>query len=55
MSETHFTERNYVKIPTYSKYVTNQPEGTAHAGSAIIIRKDFMSGQIINGPHSDNE
>jgi hypothetical protein len=37
MSETHFTEQNYVNI----SYATNHPDGRAHAGSAIIIRKDI--------------
>jgi exonuclease III len=32
--ETHFTEQNYVNIPTI-------PHMRAHAGSAIIIRKDI--------------
>jgi hypothetical protein len=39
VSETHFTERNYVKIPTYTTHAASHPNGTAHAGSTIIIRK----------------
>jgi exonuclease III len=39
VSETHFTEQNYVNIPNYITYATNHPDGRAHAGSAIIIRK----------------
>jgi exonuclease III len=41
VSETHFTEQNYVNIPNYITYATNHPDGRAHAGSAIIIRKDI--------------
>jgi hypothetical protein len=39
VSETHFTEQNYVNIPNYIAYATNHPDGIAHAGSAIIIKK----------------
>jgi hypothetical protein len=41
VSETHFTEQNYVNIPNYIIYTTHYPDGRAHAGSAIIIRKDI--------------
>jgi hypothetical protein len=39
-------ERNYVKITTYTKYATSQPDGTAHSGSATIIRKDIMYNKL---------
>jgi hypothetical protein len=38
ISETHFTDNNYFKIPNYSTYCTNHPDNTAHGGSAVIIR-----------------
>jgi exonuclease III len=38
VSETHFTDRSYIKIPNYHVYCTNHPDGTAHGGSAIIIK-----------------
>jgi hypothetical protein len=38
ISETHFTERTYFKIPNYVTYNTNHPEGTAHGGTAILIK-----------------
>jgi exonuclease III len=38
ISETHFTDKNYFKLPFYSVYHTNQPAGTTHGGSAIIIK-----------------
>jgi len=37
-SETHFTDRTVLKIPQYSLYHSNHPDGTAHGGAAIIIR-----------------
>jgi hypothetical protein len=46
VSETHFTERNYVNIPPYITYATNHPDGRAHAGSATIIRKDIKHHEL---------
>ena len=39
VSETHFTERNYMKIPNYIIYHTAHPDETAHGGTAILIRQ----------------
>lgn len=39
ISETHFTEKSYFKIPNYLTYYTNHPDKTAHAGTAILIKK----------------
>jgi hypothetical protein len=33
ISETHFTEKSYLKLPNYTVYHTNHP-----AGTAIIIK-----------------
>lgn len=41
VSETHFTERTFFRIPHYSIYHTNHPDGTAHGGAAIIIRNSL--------------
>jgi hypothetical protein len=38
VSETHFTDRSYFKIPHYNAYFTNHPENTANAGSGILIK-----------------
>jgi hypothetical protein len=46
VSETHFTEQNYVNIPNYITYATNHPDARAHAGSAIIIRNDLKHHQL---------
>jgi hypothetical protein len=35
VSETHFRERNYIKIPNYITHDAKYPDGRAHAGSAI--------------------
>jgi exonuclease III len=39
ISETHFTKKSYIKIPNNSIYDTQQPDGTAHGGTAIIMKK----------------
>ncbi|OAD57925.1 RNA-directed DNA polymerase from mobile element jockey, partial [Eufriesea mexicana] len=33
VSETHFTEKTYFKIPQYRLHHTNHPDNTAHAGT----------------------
>ena len=38
ISETHFTTKSYINIPNYSVYDTQHPDGTAHGGTAIIIK-----------------
>lgn len=39
ISETHFTNQNNFKIPGYLVYDTKHPDGKAHGGSAILIKK----------------
>lgn len=41
ISETHFTDLSYFKIPNFSVYSTNHPDNTAHGGAAILIRKNI--------------
>jgi hypothetical protein len=38
ISETHFTNLSYFKIPDFTTYITNHPDNTAHGGTAIIIK-----------------
>lgn len=38
ISESHFTDQTYFKIPRCTTYNTKHPDNTAHAGTAIIIR-----------------
>jgi exonuclease III len=42
ISETHFTNKHYFKLPFYSVYHTNHPAGTASGGSAIIIKTSIQ-------------
>jgi hypothetical protein len=39
ISEKHFTEKSYPKLPNYTVYHTNHPAATAQGGTAIIIKK----------------
>lgn len=41
ISEAHYTNRSYLRIQGYTIYHTKHPDGTAHAGSAIIIRNSI--------------
>jgi hypothetical protein len=41
ISEMHFTTRSYFKIPNYTIYDTQYPDGTAHGGTAIIIKNSI--------------
>ena len=38
ISETHFTNKNYIKIPNYTIYDTMHPSGRAQGGTAVIIK-----------------
>ena len=38
ISETYFTNKNFLKIRGYKLYHTQHPSGRAHGGSAIIIK-----------------
>jgi exonuclease III len=38
ISETHFTKKGYINISNYSVYDTQHPDGTAHGGTAIVIK-----------------
>jgi hypothetical protein len=57
ISETHFTTKSYIKIPTYSMYDTQHPDGTAHGGTAIIIKngiKHHLHGHDKPGTSTSN-
>lgn len=41
ISETHFTNNSYFKIPKFSLYTANHPNNTAHGGSAVLIRSNI--------------
>lgn len=38
ISEAHFTNKTYFKIPHFITYATNRPDNMAFGGSAIIIK-----------------
>jgi len=47
ISETHFTTRSYFKITNFAIYDTQHPDGTAHGGTAILIKngiKHYLHG-----------
>ena len=41
VTETHFTDRTYLRIPHYNAYFTNHPDNTAHAGTGILIKNNI--------------
>ncbi|KAL4107084.1 hypothetical protein QTP88_018516 [Uroleucon formosanum] len=42
ISETHFTNSSNFYLPGYQTFKTNHPDGTAHAGAAIIVRSSLI-------------
>jgi exonuclease III len=41
VSETHFNDRTFFRIPYYNAYFTNHPDDTTHAGSGILIKDNI--------------
>jgi len=46
VSETHFTNINYLQIRGYTLYHIMHPDGKAHGGTAIIIRSSIKHYEI---------
>jgi hypothetical protein len=46
VAETHFTTRTYLTIPQYTVYRTVHPDGTAHGGTAVIIRSSIAHHEL---------
>jgi hypothetical protein len=46
VSETHFTNRNSFRIPYYTVYDTQHPNGTARGGTAVIIKTSIRHHEI---------
>jgi exonuclease III len=42
VSETKFTTNTHFRIPQYNTYYTNHPDGTAHAGTAILVKQTIQ-------------
>lgn len=41
VSESHLTDNSSIHIRNYNIYTTNHPDGTAHAGAALIIKSNI--------------
>lgn len=39
LSETHLTDRYNFNVPNYTFYGTNHPDGRAHGGTGVLLRK----------------
>jgi hypothetical protein len=48
ISEMHFTEKSYLRLPNYAVYHTNHPAGTAQGRTAIIIKNTIKHHQLNN-------
>ena len=47
ISEAHFTNKNYFSIPRYKLYYTNHPDGTAHGGTAILLKETIEHCELL--------
>jgi hypothetical protein len=47
ISETHFTTKTYFYIPGYKLCYTNHPNGTAHGGTAILVKVTIMFYELL--------
>jgi hypothetical protein len=50
ISKTHFTIKNYSRIPNYAIYITQHPEGKAQGGTAVIIKNSAKHHELNKGP-----
>ena len=48
ISETHFTQRSFIRPPNHNIYNTNHPSGAGHGGTAVIIHKNI---KVIRDEH----
>ena len=46
ISESHFTNLTVFKIPHFNVYNTPHPDGTAHGGTTLIIRKSISHHEL---------
>jgi len=49
ISETHFTTKKYFSIPRdkFYYYYNNHPDGTAHGGTAILIKDTIEHNELL--------
>jgi hypothetical protein len=43
---SHTTQHTFIKLPHYTIYYANHPDGTPHAGSAIIIKYTLKHNEL---------
>jgi len=46
VSETHFTNKSYCRVPGYTLYHTIHPDDKIHGGTALIIRSNIKHYEI---------
>lgn len=46
ISETHFTNKSYMKIPKYTIYDTKHPNGSGYGGTAVIIKNSIKHHEL---------
>jgi len=46
VSETHFTNKRYLRIPRYTLFHTKHPDGEAHVGTTFTIRSSIKHFQF---------
>jgi endonuclease/exonuclease/phosphatase family metal-dependent hydrolase len=46
VSETHLTNKSKFNIRNYNIYQTNHPDGTAHGGTAILIKSELEHNEL---------
>lgn len=46
VSESHLKDNYIIRIQNYNIYTTNHPDGTAHAGSAIVVRSTIKHHEL---------
>lgn len=52
VSETHFTDISYFKIPNFLMYHAHHPDNRAHGGSAILIRNNIKHHELPSYRHN---
>lgn len=47
VSETHFSDRSYFRIPNYNLYCTNHPNGRARGGAAVLVKSSLQHYELV--------
>jgi exonuclease III len=47
ITETHLTYKNYFRIPSYKLCHTTHQDGTAHGGTAILIKESIQHYELL--------